>query len=115
MEGVDALDTLEDQRTSFEVLGWGVGKFLSTEVLFGFSDIARGLDKGRKLRVGYFGFIHPEALDLDIMGRALFLVFVVDVDGAHPEFPTRNPDHLADIGWVDGGCTAHPVEEADGQ
>ena len=57
------------RRTSDEVLGWGRGELLGRRFDLGDGDVAGGFDKFTELRVGHFGCIHPESIDVHTMDR----------------------------------------------
>src|SRR5581483_12292558 len=59
----------EDDRTRHEILGRGSRKLFSARGALRDGDITGGADELRELFIGDFGFIHPEAIDLNAMDR----------------------------------------------
>ena len=83
---------MEDERARDEQRGVGVGVVGRVGRLLGQRDVPGRLHEPPELRDRDRVVVHPEAVDGDVVDRALLRIEVV---GSHAERAARDPGHVA--------------------
>ena len=91
---VDIVGHDEDDRAGLAHVGRQMRMEGGIDRAFGHRHMAGGGDKGRKIAIGDFGAVHPEAVDRHVAEGPLLGIDRI----THCEAPGRHPDHAAGTG-----------------